>query len=110
MLNNINLLRNNMTSYLSEEEPIETIGISEFTFDKTKVNIKPPYDDVNFDLSELEKCEITIETQWIEHLSYDTYHRLLMVIGNMYKQVRKHRKGRINKKWAKRYGYKLIEK
>lgn len=110
MLNNINLLRNNMTSYLSEEESIKTIVISEFTFDKTKVNIEPPYDDANFDLSELEKREITIETQWTEYLLYDSYHRLFMVIGDMYKQVRKHRKGRINKKWAKRYGYKLIEK
>ena len=44
-----------------------------------------------------------------EHLGYKLIESKVAVIVST-AQVRKHNKKRINKKWAKRYGYKTIEK
>lgn len=40
---------------------------------------------------------------------FDTYNGIPIVITTIRKQKRKHRKQRINKKWAKKYGFDEFE-
>lgn len=52
--------------------------------------------------------DVTIPFTLPRHISYKQAR--FMLFGNNYQQAKTHKKGRINKKWAKRYGYILENK
>lgn len=57
----------------------------------------------------LKPLEFNFELQYPESLSYK-HLKGLRAMWDMYVQSRHHRKGRVNKKYAKRYGYVLRKK
>ena len=60
-------------------------------------------------ISTLENFEFTFKySSFAKRMDYDTY-KSIPAFWDSYTQRRQHRKGRINKKWAKRYGYALKE-
>lgn len=64
----------------------------------------PPYS-----LSEMETISLPFRPVLLERMTYEQYHNLIafLIYCDDYKQAKPHSKGRINKKWAKRYGYVL---
>lgn len=84
-------------------------GLETFTFFGADFDIE--HEKAAFKYTDLPNVEISINNcQWAKLLSCAEYCKVSMILNDMYKQVRKHRKGRVNKKWAKRYGYRLTER
>lgn len=64
----------------------------------------PPYD-----FEKMEAINLPFRPVLPERMTYEQYHNpvAFLIYCDDYKQAKPHRKGRINKKWAKRYGYVL---
>lgn len=64
----------------------------------------PPYD-----FEKMETISLPFRPVLPERMTYEQYHNPIafLIYCDDYKQAKPHRKGRINKKWAKRYGYVL---
>lgn len=83
--------------------------------DGTEITTLP---DFNTELSSPEGCaapvdlkiiqpkEITLRIRPLTRLTYEQYKTIMFTAwSEFYRQARTHRKGRVNKKWAKSYGY-----
>jgi len=62
---------------------------------------------LSVDLARSADFTFTSSLQFQSRIPYSVMVQLVPFLSTLYMQVRKHKKARINKKWAKRYGYRL---
>lgn len=80
--------------------------IGEFNLSELKENVAQENSET-MAISTFENVEFTFKySSFAKRMDYDTY-KSIPAFWDSYTQRRQHRKGRINKKWAKRYGYVL---
>ena len=93
--------------YNKERQNILCDVIGEFTIsDELKENAEKE-NLQTIAISTLENFEFTFKySSFAKRMDYDTY-KSIPAFWDSYTQRRQHSKGRINKKWAKRYGYVL---
>lgn len=78
--------------------------------DTTSVNLTSPENSVlDVDLSKPLTISTTVIITTPKRVSYKDIKNLFF-LSRSYRQFKTHKKGRINKKWAKRYGYVSKEK
>lgn len=91
----------NCKIYLSDGQEITELPVFNGEI-SAPTDYLPPYS-----LSEMEAINLPFRPVLPERMTYEQYHNPIafLIYCDDYKQAKPHRKGRINKKWAKRYGY-----